>query len=414
MSIEYRKIRPDEVKEFLKIELKAFGLHPGEAGYDDKTTEQTVEPERSHVACDGKNIVGTASVLSFDMSVPGGELPVAGVSLVGVLPTHTRRGILRQLMREQLDDVIARGEAMAALWSSEASIYSRFGYGSAAPRSTWTIDTANVQFKDSGISASGSTTMRMIEKDEALKLFPVVYEKCFTQQPGFMRRKSEVWWQDRLDSKEGMEHAGVGKPFFVVCETDGDPTGYLAYRVKLSFDKGGIPGGRLHVVEAMAATTAALRATWQYCLGLDLMPTVEAWFRPLEEPLVHLLANPRQLRRIVSDSLWLRILDVPKALEARSYLADSHITFRLIDKFNPATEGVYTLEASAEGATCTRSKKKPDLTMPVGVLGSLYLGGKRIGPMSAAGLVEAHTPDALERAHALFTWHTAPWCPSIF
>src|SRR6478736_6992953 len=93
---------------------------------------QYFERERMHAAFDGDQIIGGAGAYSYDFTVPGGSLPCAGVTVVGVYPTHRRRGALRAMMDAQLRDVQERGEPIAALWASEETIYGRFGYGLAS------------------------------------------------------------------------------------------------------------------------------------------------------------------------------------------------------------------------------------------------------------------------------------------
>ena len=90
-----------------------------------------LDPGHQYWALDGDVPVATAGTYDHRIRIPGGDIPIAGVTLVGVHPSHRRRGILRELMRRQLDDAHERGEAVAVLWASEAAIYGRFGYGMA-------------------------------------------------------------------------------------------------------------------------------------------------------------------------------------------------------------------------------------------------------------------------------------------
>src|SRR3954469_8294014 len=131
MTIEIRAPAEDELRSTLEASEAAFG---GEVEEHQWERERKILPaSRALAAFDGDRPVGLAAAYSFDLSIPGGELPCAGVTWVGVLPTHRRRGILRDFMRRQLEDVHSWGEPIAALWASEASIYGRFGYGSSAP-----------------------------------------------------------------------------------------------------------------------------------------------------------------------------------------------------------------------------------------------------------------------------------------
>src|SRR4051812_7108099 len=127
-ELELRSVSMDEHAEFERTTWAAFSAHmPADAEERDR---KSFEPDRSLAVFDGGSIVATAGALSFELTLPGlTSIPVAGVSYVGVLPTHRRRGLLRRMMRRQLDDVYRRGEALAVLTASESAIYGRFGYG---------------------------------------------------------------------------------------------------------------------------------------------------------------------------------------------------------------------------------------------------------------------------------------------
>src|SRR5207248_5427659 len=88
--------------------------------------------ERVHAGLDGATIVSGSASSAFDLTVPGGQVKAAGVTFVGVLPTHRRRGFMRAMMRSQLDAARARGEAVAVLWATEDTLYSRYDYGIAS------------------------------------------------------------------------------------------------------------------------------------------------------------------------------------------------------------------------------------------------------------------------------------------
>src|ERR1051325_913551 len=120
----------DEFARALYGIAQYFGGFPTDEGLDRFT--QLLPLDRMHAAFDGDEIVAGAGVFPFELSVPGGSLPCAGVTVVGVYPTHRRRGVLRELMRAQLDDAHARGEPLAALWATEETIYGRFRYGMAS------------------------------------------------------------------------------------------------------------------------------------------------------------------------------------------------------------------------------------------------------------------------------------------
>ena len=125
-------------------------------------------------AFDGEQQVGCAGAYTFRLTVPGGEVGAAGVTIVGVLPTHTRRGILRQMMTWLVAQARERGEPVAILGASEAAIYQRFGYGVATQRSEFELETTagQVPATRSRPPARSGTSTRTRRRD----VFPVVYD----------------------------------------------------------------------------------------------------------------------------------------------------------------------------------------------------------------------------------------------
>jgi predicted acetyltransferase len=164
----------------------------------------------------------------------------------------------------------------------------------------------------------------------------------------------------------------------------------------------------------VAATPEAYAALWRFCFDIDLMERIEAWPRSADEPLFHMMANPRQLKLKLSDGLWVRLVDVAQALEARRYAAEDRLVFEVRDSFCPWNEGRLALEGGPGGARCTRTDNEPDLVVDVRDLGAAYLGGTRFDELARAGRVVESAPGALRRADAMFSWSPAPWCPAVF
>src|SRR5262245_9642979 len=132
MSYEVRVcVSAAELREAVRPIWHYFG-RSGPSDEQADRVARVLPVERVHAAWEGERAVGGASALPLLLTVPGGRLPAAGVTAVGVLPTHRRRGILRALMRAQLDDCRRRGEPVAYLWATEDTIYGRFGYGIAS------------------------------------------------------------------------------------------------------------------------------------------------------------------------------------------------------------------------------------------------------------------------------------------
>jgi predicted N-acetyltransferase YhbS len=248
--------------------------------------------ERMHAAFDGSNVVGAAGAHRFDLSVPGARVQCAGITSVGVQPTHRRRGVLRSLMRAQLDAVHARGEPIAALWSSEETIYERFGYGLASWSGQIAVPRDRARFahplEDGG-------TIRLVEPDEARTLLPPVWQELMTQRPGVFSRSPE-WWELRVVADRPERRGGAGPKRFVVAEREGAVRGYAIYRHKPSWEQG-VPAGELRVWEAIGADARATAALWRYLLDVDWTATIHASLLPPDQ------SAPTPRRRAASPPL---------------------------------------------------------------------------------------------------------------
>jgi predicted acetyltransferase len=404
MSFEVRAARD-------QAEFKAafFGIGQYFGGHmPDERLQRWIDQvglDRMHAAFSDGAIVGGAGAFTFDMTVPGGSVPTGGVTVVGVYPTHRRRGVLRALMRAQLDDIHERGEPIAALWASEETIYGRFGYGLAS----WCGDVSLAhEYTALAVPREPAGTLRLIEPEEALDAIPAVFERIRLQWPGMFSR-NRLWWEHREIDDPEERRDGAGPKRWVVHEVDGAIDGYAVYRHKPGWDEGSTIA-ELRVLEALGATPEALRDLWAYALAIDWKATVKSWLVPLGHPLFLLLATPRRLRFRMGDCLWVRVVDVGAALSARQYLGDGAIVLDVVDDFCPWNEGRWRLE----GGEASRTDDAADLRLPSTSLGSAYMGGVSFAELARAGRVEELVPGGIARADALFGWDRHPWCPEIF
>ena len=404
MAFEVRAVKDlDEFTAAVFAIGQYFGMVPTEERMRRFVDQITLE--RMHAAWSDGAIVGGAGAFTFNVTVPGGDVPTAGVSVVGVYPTHRRRGVLRALMRAQLDDAHERGEPLAALWASEEPIYGRFGYGLAAFCGEITLAHEYTAF---AAAAEPVGALRFIEPEEALEAIPPVFERARLQWPGMFSR-DRLWWVNReiKDSEERRE--GAGPKRWIAYEQDGAIEGYAVYRHKPGWDSGSTIA-ELRVIEALGATPQALRDIWRYLLAVDWKATITASLLPPDHPLFLLLATPRRMRYRMGDSLWVRLVDVGAALSARKYSAEGSVVFDVQDDFCAWNQGRWKLD---EGVAA-RTDDDADIALPVQSLGSAYLGGVSFAELARAGRVEELKDGALARADALFRWDRHPWCPEIF
>ncbi|MFJ8163221.1 GNAT family N-acetyltransferase [Streptomyces sp. NPDC096136] len=388
----------------------AFGGVP-ESPEERTLYRSLTELDRSLGVWDGETCVGSAGAFSFRLSVPGGAVvPAAGVTMVGVAPTHRRRGVLTSMMRRQLDDVRAGGEPVAVLTASEPEIYGRFGYGTAAHALSFDIDTTRVRL-DVPPGTDG-VRLRLVDPSTALADCERVYAALVPGRPGMPARRPG-WERQGLLDPESLRQGASPLKCVVAQDAAGRVAGYARYRVRPDWEPAGSDGTVL-VGEVNAVDPAAYAALWRYLFEIDLTWHVRAYGRPVDDPLLHLVNDVRRIRARQRDALHLRLVDLPGALEARGYGAAVDVVMEVEDAFCPWNAGRWRLTADGSGARCVRSDGAAELALSVRELGSAYLGGVTLASLAAAGRVRELRPGALREASRAFAGDVAPWLPHNF
>jgi predicted acetyltransferase len=402
MTIEIRAPREDELRAAMEAAEAAFGSEVEE--HDWEREQKLLPPSRALAAYDGDRPVGLAAAYSFALSIPGGELPCAGVTWVGVLPTHRRRGILRDFMRRQLEDVHGWGEPIAALWASEASIYGRFGYGPAAPGFAAKSNPRRFALKDAPPS---DVAVRLTDADEAYRLVPSVYDRFRAGRAGMLSR-SETWWKElRLaDPKEWRR--GASRKFYAVAEVDGRAEGYTTYRVKDEWEDG-FAKGEVRVVELFGTSAAVELALWRFLHEIDLIAKVDVFSLDPGSPLFLNVRDPRALGLRLGDALWLRLVDLDAALQARSYKPGESVVLEVADELCPWNAGRYRV-----GDDAGPTEDTADLALDVSDLASAYLGAFDFNRLVHNGRAQERVDGAAEAATILFRTDLPPYCPEVF
>jgi predicted acetyltransferase len=416
-----RPITEDELLPFRAVDEHAF--HGGPLSDRQRARLQArLEYDRTAAAFDGGTIIGTAGAYSFRMRVPGALAAVAGVTQVAVLPSYRRRGVLSSLMRQQLDDLHERGEAVAALFASEAGIYGRFGYGPASWQATYTLRAGEGRLAPTAPTDKG-LRLRIAEPESARAELAKVFEAVLDERPGVFARSDA--WRDRALADEPEDRDGASPLRCVLAEDATGPRGYVLFSGRGRWDEETfLPDGAIDLRELFTTDPAATAALWGDLLSRDLTSEFHAWLRPVDDPLLHLLADSRRLRTRISDGLWVRLVDVPRALAQRRYASPVEVVIEVTDELCAWNQGRWRLTAGnapeaggpAPGiaATCERTTDPADVALPVRALGAAYLGGTRLGPMAAAGLVAELRPGTLAPLSAALAWDPAPWCPMMF
>ncbi len=398
-------VRPVTTIEEFGSAVGAIGHYFGGWPADTEAAERfalNLPFERMHAAFDGDAIVGGAGVFPFELTVPGGPVPCAGVTVVGVLPTHRRRGALASLMRAQLDDVRERGEPIAALWASDEAIYRRYGYGLAALDCEASLPRGYEALR---VPADPTARVRLISLDEAKELIPPIYDRIRRITPGMLERTT-TWWETRIlvDPPDRREEGAALN--VALLELDGEPVGYALYRVITKWDAG-TNVGWITVLEAQAER--AEPELWRYLLGIDWVSSFRMRHLPVDHPLLHALVYPRRLTMRIGDGLFVRLVDVGAALAAREWTGEP-VVFEVEDAFLPDNAGRWRVGPGV----AERTDDPADLALDISELGSLYLGAFTASELVRAGLVRELSPGAAARADRLVATPRKPICPEIF
>ncbi|MFD5126405.1 GNAT family N-acetyltransferase [Streptomyces olindensis] len=405
--MEIRPTTDEDLDVFVDTVHAAFGRFPETPVDGGGLWWSALETDRCLLAltADGRP-VGTAATHAFELTLPGGTLvPAPGVTAVGVLPSHRRQGVLTAMMRHQLAESRARGEFLSVLLASEASIYGRFGYGPATYTQRLTVQRHRAALAaprarrttDAPATGPDNGSIDVLPRTRCDEILEEVYDRYRRAQPGALSRPHR-WWALRA----GQPPISPAPRYIAVHrDTDGVPDGYASYS---------IDDGTLAVDETIAVDDAVFTALARFVLGHDLVSQVVFHHVPPQHPLRRQLADFRAGE--VSgdmDWLWVRLLDVPRALTARGWFVDGELVLDVEDPFL-GEHGRYLLTVRDGTADCVPTDREPDLSLDVSDLGSVYLGGTDPSTLVRAGHIRAHRPDAAPRADALFRADRTPHC----
>lgn len=348
----------------------------------------------------------------FTLQVPGATVPCAGLTWVGVHPAHRRRGLLRAMIAAHLERARARHETVSALFAAEAAIYGRFGYGSAADHLRVSLP-RRAELRP--VAGSGDLEVRFgsVGPDDVDRL-DRVHRAAVAGRPGAVTRDSTVLRELRVLDLPASRHGGETLRLATVHTSGGELRGYALLRRHEAWEPAG-PRATVKVLEVIALDPAATHRLWSFLLDLDLTWKVESPMLAVDDPLLSLLVDRRATTPSLADNLWLRLVDVPAALAARTYAAPLDVVLQVSDELLPVNTGCWQLTVSATGETTVSASEAPaDLVLDVRELGAAYLGGRSLQALTDAGLVEERTPGAASAATAAFASARAPLCDWLF
>jgi predicted acetyltransferase len=378
---------------------------------------KVIEYDRTIAAFDGETMTGSASAHSFQLTVPGGSAAAAGVTFVSVLPTYRRRGILTGLMNRLLADASARGESLAILFASQAGIYGRFGFGMASQHQRVRFGQAEGKLTPGAeTTRRGTTRVRGADPRDAAAELGRIFDAVLPDQPGMLARTGR-WWEHILADVPAMR-SGQSPLRCILAEDDAGPRGYALFRTKLDWGDDHIAAGSIFIRELFGLDPDATAALWTDLLTRDLVTEVVASIRPVDDPMLAMLADPRQARPSPADGLWLRLVDLPAALRRRRYCGPADVVIEVSDPMLEPNSGRWRLRTDGRDetgpASCERTDDPADLRMPVQALGAAYLGAPCFAQLAAAGHIAELTQGSLARLGTAMSWERAPYSPMLF
>ncbi|MGW3202636.1 GNAT family N-acetyltransferase [Streptomyces sp. NPDC001135] len=410
---DVRIVTEVEFEDWLRAHAVGFLRPPALTPEQIDARRAQFEPGRLLGAFDDGRCVATFRSFDQELTAVGGA-PVAAdaITNVSVSPTHRRRGLLSRMMARDLPAAKERGDVLATLISAEYPIYGRYGFGPATWSNQWIIEVPRAGLDPRWSGPDDGGRIDLVDGEDVRKLGPELYERFRRLQPGAVSR-DELWWQ--VNTGAVRFHDDWTEPFYAVYRSaHGEVEGLVAYRSDETWT-GKQPDQTAGVRGLVATSAAAERALWHFLCSIDWITKVDSGYRGPDDLLPRYLPDPRAAR-ITShaDWLWIRILDVVRALEARTYDRVGTVVLEVVDGDGLAG-GRFRLEVSPEGASCTpASTESADLTLDVGELASLWLGGESLLRLAALGRVQEEREGAARKADALFRSSGRPWCPDIF
>jgi predicted acetyltransferase len=403
-SLVTRTLSAEELPAFIDVVFRAFLEDPA----PEKLAAELdlLEPHRTHGVFGGDELIGGGTMLTRRMTLPGtGPQPVAAVSCVAVATDHRRRGALTELMRAQLHAQHGSGDAFAALYASEGGIYGRYGYGLAGHRAFYAVPRGAVFQSTVDL---GDGRIREVDKETALPLMHHLHGKVAPTRVGWLDRNKQSWEAFLVENAAELLADGNTKWRYVI-----HPEGYAIYQVKRKWDVRK-PEHQVNAREVLGTTPQAYAALWRYLLDIDLTASVRAE-AATDDPIIHMLKDATDGVRTVQDGLWVRIIDIDRALPLRSYSAPVDVVLAVEDTLCPWNAGAWRLVAEADGsATVTRTDAQPDLALGIRELGAMFLGGTTVQELVASQRIRELTPGKARAASRAFAGDHQPHCPEVF
>ncbi|MFG2473914.1 GNAT family N-acetyltransferase [Streptomyces fagopyri] len=413
-GIAVRPITETEIPDWTRALNTGFLRSPAVSEQETADRGSYMHLPRTLGAFDTDRCVATFRSFPQQLTAVGGALvPAEAITNVSVTATHRRRGLLTRMMGTALPAAKERGDVVATLIAAEYPIYGRYGFGPATTATQWTVDVPRTGLDRRWSGPADGGRIDLVDGGEVRKTGPELHARLSRTQPGVVSR-TERWWQKNTGALTADRDTWT-EPFYAVYRSaDGAVEGLVAYESDDNWGDAKQPLNTATVKWLIGVTPAAERALWHYLCSIDWITRVRTGWRAPDDLLPDLLPDPRAARiTSQADWLWVRILDVVRAMEARTYAGSGTLVLDVTDR-DGLSAGRYRLDAGPDGAVCVPTGQSADLTLDVRELSALWLGEASAVRLAALGRVREEREGAASVADALLRTSRRPWCPDIF
>ncbi len=398
MEFEIRKARPEEMDDFRKVVKAALMM----------TAPDNLDPELTLCAFRDGKLVTSYAAWNMSLVLNGGIVPFAGVTDVGTHPVYRRHGFLRKVTSKHFENLHEEGKLpLSALYASRAAIYRRYGYSPVVTNCSYTVEPRFIQFI--GGKEPVGTFREGSESD--LKIFAQLYNRFIAKRTGYLQRSEENWKRKLNPPPNQPEHH---LNFYVIYEEAGEPQGYMLYTAALILDGPNRWSQNIQISDIAWNSPSAFRAIWEYFSRMDVIIDVTCLHVPVDDPLPHLLLEPRKLNTTSRDGLLARIVDIPNALDKRGYNETGTLVFKVYDDFCPWNNGTWKLEASPDGSRVSSTSESPQLEMPLSTLTLLFFGQISATEAWQMGRLDVIDPNCLPLWDKVLRTAFKPACADSF
>ncbi|MFF2998582.1 GNAT family N-acetyltransferase [Streptomyces sp. NPDC057950] len=413
-GIDVRPITETEIPDWIRALNTGFLRSPAVSEQETADRGSYMLLPRTLGAFDAGRCVATFRSFPQRLTTVGGaHVPAEAITNVSVTATHRRRGLLTRMMGTALTAAKERGDVVATLIAAEYPIYGRYGFGPATSATQWTVDVPRTGLDRRWSGPADGGRIDLVDGEEVRKTGPELHARLSRVQPGVVSRV-ERWWQVNTGALK-LDGATWTEPFHAVYRSaDGEAEGLVAYRSDDNWGDAKQPLNTATVKWLIGVTPAAERALWHYLCSIDWITQVKSGWRAPDDLLPDFLPDPRAARITTqADWLWVRILDVVRAMEARTYAGSGTLVLDVTDG-DGLSAGRYRLDVGPDGAVCAPTGQGADLTLDVRELSALWLGEASAVRLAALGRVREEREGAASVADALLRTSRRPWCPDIF